>query len=155
MNSGVIVLNSQEKYSLHLRAENSDLCRPVAGSGAWLVPMVWALLGCSSPRRNLHFFPLQKALHFSTSVRVRMSGIYTLLGDLVLLQCWCLLWKDLLGQKKKKCYLLTSLHEANWKFYFCASSEFSYLNVHYFLFKHADFISWPKSQNAVLIYMLR
>lgn len=58
-------------------------------------------------------------------------------------------------QKKKKTedfYVLTSLHETNWKFYFCPSSEFSYLNVHNFYSNMQISSADPNLKKQFLLY---
>lgn len=117
-----------------VRAETlicADLCQLLAVvHGSAHVP---GFVGVFLPPGHAFISSLCKKLSISQHLSVRTSGIYTLLGDLVLLQCILVFAMERsTSTKKKKFYLLTPLHEANWNFYFCSSSEFSYLNVHYF-----------------------
>lgn len=97
-----------------------------------VVPMFRALLGCSFPLDTPSFLPFAKSfpfLNICQSQDIWDSHFTRKFSAPAMHVGFCY---GKIYQHKKEFYLLTSFHEANWNFYFHSSSEFSYLNVHYF-----------------------
>lgn len=163
MNSGVIVLSSKEECSLHLRPAVrgktlicADLCQVLVVVHGWY-PWSGLCWEWSSPRRNFNFFPLQKSFTFLNIYQSQdiWDLNFTRGFSAAAIHVGVCYGKRSTSKKKKRVLFVNLFAWGQLEILFLLILWIQLFECTLFLFKYADFISWPKPHNAILIYMLR